>query len=96
MIVAGLELSLTETGLVIANAWQDISGTPTCFEVVHRTVLRPKDRRGMERIAWTMSEVRSLLTAHGVIDLAIEGYAFSKLTTHAHAMGEFGGVSYTA
>lgn len=92
MIVAGIDLSLTATGIVIADAGMDISGPPACFKVAHDEVLRPGDRKGMERIAWTMSRIRALLLEHHVSDIAIEGYAFSKLTTHAHAQGELGGV----
>lgn len=90
MIVAGVDLALNATGLVIAHA--ALVGEEQIFDVRLAELVRPGERRGMERIAWVMSRVRGLVLEHGVQDLAIEGYAFSKLTTHAHEQGELGGV----
>lgn len=81
-LLAGLDLSLTSTGLVIVDARRSV--------VVLEERVRPRSK-GMERLEEVAQAVCGLLEEHGVQDVAIEGYAMGKTTSHAHAQGELGG-----
>lgn len=86
MKVAGLDLSLRKTGIVIAEA------SAGAFTVVHEERLDTEKLRGMERLWHVVRHVVRTMRQHGVEDVAIEGYAFAKADSHAHSAGELGGV----
>jgi Holliday junction resolvasome RuvABC endonuclease subunit len=78
----GLDLSLTSTGVAIG-------------EDTH--AIRPGDRRGPERLAFIRSCIRDhlwirLYEADGPTVVLLEGYSFASKNSHAHALGELGGV----
>lgn len=78
----GLDLSLTGTGVVIL----DRAGSP-----VHAETISCKFQ-GMERLAFIRGSVASLLSRHSPLLTCVEGYSFSSRQSHAHALGELGGV----
>ena len=87
MVVAGLDLSLTSTGLVVATV-----GDEGRFDVLEERRIEPGSMRGMERLWYVTREVVRTLRHRQAYDVAIEGYAFAKRSSHAHAQGELGGV----
>ena len=74
--VVGLDLSLTATG------GADDLGQP--FTLAPRL-------RGCERLSWIRDNVLTYLTPAPDL-VVIEGYSFSSRNSHAHALGELGGV----
>lgn len=80
----GLDLSLTSTGIAIGNATWAIT---------------PKDLDGVSRLIYLRDEIITALeefsdNLHPVnaITVIIEGYSFASRNSHAHALGELGGV----
>lgn len=76
MDTAGLDLSLTSTGLCI-------DGEPT--------VIRSK-LKGAPRLSAIRDEIISKLKVCNVKIVALEGYSYSSRFSHAHSIGELGGV----
>lgn len=76
MNTAGIDLSLTSTGLCI-------SGNPTAI----RSKLR-----GTERLIEIRDELLKRLINSNVEIVALEGYSYSSRFSHAHSIGELGGV----
>jgi len=76
MRTAGIDLSLTSTGL--------------CISKVPRTI-RSK-LRGAERLIEIRDELLKQLTENNVDVVALEGYSYSSRFSQAHSIGELGGV----
>lgn len=78
MNVAGLDLSLSATGLATADGVQTIK-TP---------------ERGVRRLYVLRRQIiREVAEASVPVDLvAVEGYSFASQHSHAHSIGELGGV----
>lgn len=75
--VLGLDLSLTRTGWATADGYG--------------VLVPPKGKdRGLPRLQWIRDAVLEL--AAGVDLVAVEGYSFGSRNSHAHALGELGGV----
>jgi len=72
----GIDLSLTSTG------WATASGTGTISTKM----------KGMERLEFIHDSILNLLETIPFPIVAVEGYAFAKQTSHAHAQGELGGI----
>jgi len=72
----GLDLSLTSTG------WATSDGTGTVQSKL----------KGMERLDEISKEVQNLISDIPSPIVAVEGYAFAKRSSHAHAQGELGGI----
>lgn len=93
MIVAGLDISLSSTGIVVADAG------PGSFELILNGAVRtkPSQRRAdrYDRLDHIASGVMRIVTDAKVEAMAIEGYGFSARTAHAHALAELGGVIRT-
>lgn len=75
MLLAGLDLSLTSTGISIGGQTRIIS-TP---------------KKGPERLSIISYEVVSALEAENVDCAIIEGYSFASRNSQAHSIGELGG-----
>lgn len=78
--VAALDLSLSSTGLALPDG--------TLATITSRY-------RGVERLMDVRNQIAALLNhhEHGYPDLVvIEGYSFASRNSHAHALGELGGV----
>lgn len=79
--VVGIDPSLTSTGVAIRN----------------ETFVVQSKAKGMERLAEIRDAVLSELIelqrcSDEPVVVMVEGYAFAKRTSHAHAQGELGGV----
>lgn len=85
MRVAGLDLSLTGTGLVIAEAGE--GGT---FELVREERVATGSLRGMERLAFVRDEVLGAIREAEASDVALESYAVYR--HNGAELGELGGV----
>lgn len=79
MRVLALDLSLTRTGYALGL--EDFG-----------TLEPAKMQTGIGRIDWIMRQAIELATVNLVDLVAIEGYAMGKMTSHAHAQGELGGL----
>ena len=77
MNLAGLDLSLTSTGLATA---------------VGDHLLTAPRLRGVERLTKLRDLVLDIVRADDVRLVALEDYAFSRAHAHAHELGELGGV----
>lgn len=77
MNVFGIDPSLTSTGICISDD--------------ETFVFQPKTR-GAERLVEIRNVVMAHVRAHAVDLIAIEGYSYGSRNSHAHALGELGGV----
>ena len=78
-MVVAIDPSLTSTGLAVGKDKADISRwTP--------------DLKGPQRLQWFFDQTVNLIGNTKPDVLAIEGYAFRSKDTHAHGLGELGGV----
>lgn len=75
MLLAGLDLSLTSTGLSISGETRVVS----------------TDKKGAQRLSIVSSEIVHLVTSAGVGCVLIEGYSFASRNSQAHSIGELGG-----
>lgn len=75
MLLAGLDLSLTSTGLSIGGQTRIVS----------------TQKKGAERLSIISREVVSVLEAEQVDCAIIEGYSFASRNSQAHSIGELGG-----
>lgn len=82
MKVMGLDLSLTGTGVVVL----DRAGAPLHAETVSCKFV------GMARLAFIRGRIGELLSRHRPALVCVEGYSFASRQSHAHALGELGGV----
>ena len=80
MRLVALDLSLTATG------WASCNGTGSAPAA---GVIKPRGR-GVPRLQDALDQV--LEVAEGADVAVIEGYAFSSRASHAHGLGELGGV----
>lgn len=85
-VVAGLDLSLNHTGLIIARSKSDYDVHP---------VNTPDKLRQTARLAWVRDFVCDRIERAGVSLVVAEGYAFAA-KNQAHQAGELGGVVRTA
>lgn len=79
MHVVALDLSLTSTGVCSSQA------PDAPFRI-----RPPKEMRGVERLYWILAEI--IKATDGADLVVIEGYSYSSRHSHAHALGELGGV----
>jgi crossover junction endodeoxyribonuclease RuvC len=86
VIVAGLDLSLTSTGLLIGDA---LDATTFSVRVERRIASK---LRGLDRLHEIANTIVDACEVRGVEDIAIEGYSFNSRASQAHALGELGGV----
>ncbi len=77
MRILALDLSLTATGVA----------SPT--GELH--TVKPDPRRGPERLCWIRDQLGDQVRA-GVDLCVLEGYSYGSAYSHAHALGELGGV----
>jgi Holliday junction resolvasome RuvABC endonuclease subunit len=96
MKILGLDLSLRAAGCVLMEpgaAWHEIQ-TLVCGASLKRDA---SEHERLNRLLDSRSSICSFLRQHGGADVAVvEQYAFSKLSSQAHALGELGGVIKTA
>lgn len=74
--VMGIDLSLTSTGY---------SSEETRGHI-------PARSKGVERLDEISKRIMTLITEHNIKAVAIEGYSFASRNSHAHSIGELGGV----
>ena len=79
--VMGIDPSLTGTGIAVIKDGQLVAQT-----------LAPKKLRGVHRLKWFRFEFVKLLNMYEPDLCAIEGYGFGAKNSHAHSLGELGGV----
>lgn len=79
MIIAGLDLSLTSTGVAVLHADQELGNTIT----LHR--LQPRKRTGHERLDWILSAVGKLVDEADVV--AVEGPSYGSTGGSQHERG---------
>lgn len=72
----GLDLSLTSTGLSVGAA----------------SVAIQSKKKGCERLVEIRNRVVQEVLSHPLPIVLVEGYSFSSRNSHAHALGELGGV----
>lgn len=79
MNVLGLDLSLTATGYAVPGL---------------QGVIKPPGsaRKGMARLDHIRSVVIGLIDNYGIGLVMVEGYSFASRQSHAHALGELGGL----
>lgn len=81
MRIVGLDLSLTATGVA------DGGGTRTLSTKL----------RGVERLSWFYSQIQDVVEKHATDTIVIlEGYSFGSKFSHAHSLGELGGIARVA
>lgn len=78
--VLGLDLSLTATGVALPDGRVQLLRPPSCCN------------RGMRRLRWFRQKIQPMLTVNRVDWVYVEGYSFGSRNSHAHALGELGGV----
>lgn len=83
MIIFGIDQSLTATGVAILDA--------TGAKIMHTETISVKDR-GIPRLAAIRQRVLGLALDWSPEAVAIEGYSFGSRQSHAHSLGELGGV----
>ena len=82
-ITAGIDLSLSATGVVLINSRK---------KIILKKVIKTKKLRGMERLLFIKQELLNLLIEHKVSQCAIEGYSFGSNGRALFNIGELGGV----
>lgn len=75
MLLAGLDLSLTSTGLSISGNTQIIS----------------TNKKGAQRLSIVSCEITNILVSSNIDCALIEGYSFASRNSQAHSIGELGG-----
>jgi len=78
--VMGLDPSLTATGVALPNGETRIIVPGKCC------------KRGMPRLRRIRDAVMALVKEHDVNLVMIEGYSYGSRYSHAHSLGELGGV----
>ncbi len=84
-VVAGLDLSLNHTGLVVAETgmeWRVLDDSP---------VITPKKLRGIERLQFLRDTICEVFDEYDAEIVLMEGYGFGA-KNQAHSLGEAGGV----
>jgi crossover junction endodeoxyribonuclease RuvC len=76
--LVGLDISLTSTGIATEDGEFNVFTVPAKFD------------HPQARYDYILNEIVGHLAALPVV--AIEGYAFAKQSSHAHAQGELGGI----
>lgn len=82
MNVIGLDLSLTSTGIALPGP--DM-----------KTVALATTKKGEERLVYLRDRILEIARAcnlNGDLRVILEGYSFASRNSHAHALGELGGV----
>ncbi len=82
MIVLGLDLSLTGTGIVILN--RDKLLYSECF--------KPKNKSGSDRLIEIRRKVKAILTEYNPQIICLEGYSFGSRGRALFQIGELGGI----
>lgn len=78
--VLGLDLSLTATGVALPDGSTRLIKLGSCCN------------RGMKRLASIRRQVLGMVQESGAELVSVEGYSFGSRDSHAHALGELGGV----
>jgi len=79
--VMGLDLSLTSTALTIFIAGQAVTKR-----------FAPGSLRGLARLAWLRDQIVTEVLRYQAQLIVIEGYSFGSANSHAHSLGELGGI----
>lgn len=88
----GIDASLTGTGLVAVPSnwgldWSKVVRAKLGLEVP----MKAKEADRIRRLEYICKRVMEFAEEHGVTDVFMESYAFSKKLSRAHALGELGG-----
>lgn len=70
----------------------DLSLTSTGFSCGEQTGVIAVPEKGSERLVLIRDKVKELVLTLNISVVLIEGYSFSSRNSHAHAIGELGGV----
>jgi len=92
-IIAALDLSLRGAGLVAmpldwAGDWSRVAHATIC----HKLPREPREADRIGRLVRVSGDVVEFVERHQCTIAAIEQYAFHALHSHAHSLGELGGV----
>lgn len=79
-MVLAIDPSLTSTGVVLGSRKPTID------------LWKPGERRGPERLKWFFNRTTKIISHWEPAVVAIEGYAYRAKDSHAHSLGELGGV----
>lgn len=82
-VIAGIDQSLTKTGVIIMNS----SG-----QIIFEKLVTPKKLKGVERLQFIRNEVMQVLRIYQVTVVAIENYSFGSKGRSLFNLGEIGGV----
>lgn len=86
-LFVGIDQSLTSTGLVCLDG--------AGMVVAQYNIVPVKGLKGVERLASIRQELRTFfsdLPSCGQMNIDMEGYSFASRFSHAHSLGELGGV----
>lgn len=78
----GIDPSLNGTGIAVSN------GT----ELIHTETITIKKLRGMERVEFILSRIKTLISTYSITEVIIEGYSFGSRGRAIFQLGELGGV----
>lgn len=93
MVVLGLDLSLTSTGMVAVPAkWGQVWSRIAVATAGYGLRKDATDRERAERLDVIETEVLAFAAEQRATVAVIEAYAFTAQTSHAHSLGELGGV----
>tara|TARA_R110002153_G_scaffold26421_5_gene82941 strand:+ start:20199 stop:20771 length:573 start_codon:yes stop_codon:yes gene_type:complete len=81
MKILAIDQSLTATGVA---AFVDGNFVPT--------LLAPKKLKGAERLDWFRTRITTMLLSIDPDVVVMEGYAYAAKFSHAHSLGELGGI----
>jgi hypothetical protein len=92
LIVAGLDLSLTSTGMVALPLRWSRDWAPVAVGKAGRSCRKDApERERIERVQSIRDAVVEFVFLHGATVAVLEQYAFTSDHGHAHALGELGG-----
>lgn len=78
----GVDASLTGTGVAITSEDGFVFST---------TLAPPKGHTGVVRLAWLRDQLLDIALTYQPTKICVEGYAFSRMQSQAHKIGEWGG-----
>ena len=92
-VVLGLDLSLRcSAAVVIPPYWRTGWKSLTTMTVGKELKADATESDRLDRIVFIMERIGEFALKHGVTHAFVEQYAFSQGTSHAHALGELGGL----
>lgn len=83
ILIAGIDPSLTGTGVVIMNQ---------TGKILFEKLILPKKLKGVERLQFIRNEVLNTLKLYNIDYVAIEGYSMNSKGRSVFDLGELGGV----